>query len=64
MTKLGIVVTNPNLLTITPTLPTEVGSHTIKITLTDNCGATTTNDLIVVVGNTAPYFTVASLPFE
>ena len=64
MSRLGIVVTNQNLLTISPSFPNEVCTHTIKIILTDNCGATTTNDLIVVVGNTAPYFTVASLPFE
>ncbi len=57
MTSLGILVTNPNLLTINPTLHSEIGTHVIKIVLTDNCGGTTSNDLIVVVPNTAPYFT-------
>ena len=57
MSSLGIVVTNPNLLTINPTLHSEIGTHVIKIVLTDNCGGTTSNDLIVVVPNTAPYFT-------
>ena len=62
MSNLGIVVTNPNLVTINPTATTEIGTHTIKVILTDDCGDSLLNDLTVVVINTAPIFTVTALP--
>jgi hypothetical protein len=61
-TKLAITISNANLITITPISFTEVGTHSIKIILTDLCLNSISNDLIVVVTNTAPYFIVPTLP--
>ena len=44
-----------NTITIGPSASTEIGTHTIKIILTDNCGLSISNDLIVnVLANTSP----------
>lgn len=62
VTKAGVTLTNPNLLAISPVGFTEIGTHTIKIILADSCGNSLTNDLTIIVTNTAPYFTVPTLP--
>jgi hypothetical protein len=44
-----------NTITIGPSASTEIDTHTIKIILTDNCGLSISNDLIVnVLANTSP----------
>ena len=49
------LVTATNTITIGPSASTEIGTHTIKIILTDNCGLSITNDLIVnVLANASP----------
>jgi hypothetical protein len=49
------LVSATNTITINPSASTEIGTHIIKIILTDNCGVSISNDLTVnVLANTSP----------
>lgn len=57
---LPISLSASEVISVAPTSFSHVGPHTIVVTLTDACGGVSTSNLLVLVANTAPYFTVPS----